>query len=294
MFYVCFQDILSTEQRFLVKSGQHPTSLQGKQESPAPGVTVGQKSMEATMAYIRIAGLILSAWLAFDSLSPTEAATITILTEEVPPFNFVQEGKVTGLSAEVAKEIMRRLKVEYPINVLPWVRAYHTVQSMPDVLIFTLARTSEREGLFRWVGTVFTNEYYFYRRKGTDIEAASLDEAGKVASIGVYRDDVRHQYLAAQGFTNLDMANTDEENYLKLHAGRVTLMVSSPRRLPELAAKTGIPANFLEPVLLLMKTDLCLAFSSQTTDEIFQPWARAFEELKIDGFLERERAKWLK
>lgn len=244
--------------------------------------------------YIRFAGLILAAWLALGHASPAVAAEITILTEEVPPFNFVQDGEVTGLSAEVTKEIMRRLKVDHPIQVQPWARAYHTVQSMPDVLIFTLARTPGREDQFRWVGVVFSNEYHFYRRKGSGVETASLDEARKVTSIGVYQDDVRHQYLAAQGFTNLDLATTDEENYLKLQGGRVALMVSSPRRLPELAAKTGVPADFLEPVLLLMKTDLCLAFSRQTTDEVFLPWARAFEELKADGFLAHERAKWLK
>lgn len=244
--------------------------------------------------HVRVFAAALGAWLALGLSHAALAQEITILTEDVPPFNYVLDGEVVGLSAEAAKEIMRRLGVSHPIRVQPWARAYHAAQNQPDVLIFTIARTPEREGMFRWVGAVFSNEYFFYRKKGSGVAAASLEEARKAPSVGVYRNDVRHQLLEAKGFTNLDVANSDEENYLKLKAGRISLMVSSPLRLPELAAKTGVPADFLEPVGLLMKTDLCLAFSLKTPDEVFEPWAKAFEGLKADGFLARERAKWLK
>jgi polar amino acid transport system substrate-binding protein len=245
------------------------------------------------MAHIRITGVALAAWLVLVIAVAAVAQEMVILTEDVPPFNFVQDGEVTGLSAAVAKEIMRRLGVNQPIRVQPWARAYQTAQIQPNVLIFTVARTPEREGLFRWVGAVFINEYFFYRKKGAGVEAASLEEARKAPSIGVYRNDVRHQFLEANGFGNLDVANSDEENYLKLKAGRISLMISTPQRLSSLAGKTGVPADFLEPVGLLLKTELCLAFSRQTGDDVFLPFARAFEELRKEGFLERERAKWL-
>jgi polar amino acid transport system substrate-binding protein len=78
------------------------------------------------------------------------------------------EGKITGSSAEVVREILRRLNQPDNITILPWARGYHLLKSRPNVVLFSTTRTKERENLFHWVGPLCTSRIGFYKKKICD------------------------------------------------------------------------------------------------------------------------------
>ncbi len=235
-----------------------------------------------------------SAFLAlFFLLAPRLSQALTILTEEDPPLNFSRNGQVTGLSAEIVQEMMRRMNVTAPIQVLPWARAYHLAQSQPEVLLFSLVRTPERENRFAWIGPLLTDDWIFFARRGSNLKLSSLDEARKLESIGVYRQDVRHEFLARQGFANLDLAVDSITNLRKLFAGRIQAVlmdeVGTPRHLAVLNRTMGD----LEPLLTVKSVELYAGFSNGTDPGLVARWRRTFEKLRREGFLARMKEAWL-
>lgn len=139
------------------------------------------------------------------------AQRLTLLTEELPPLNFTDQGALTGLSVDVVHEIQRRVGNTDPIEVVPWARGYKDIQEMPNTVLFSTTRTEDRERLFQWVGPLARWEYVFYKKRGSPITLDTLDAARDVGSIATYRDDARKQFLKERGFTNLDSCTKTDE-----------------------------------------------------------------------------------
>ncbi|MGD8252224.1 MAG: transporter substrate-binding domain-containing protein, partial [Desulfobacterales bacterium] len=134
---------------------------------------------------------------------PANAQEMMVLTEESPPYNFTRDGRITGSSTEIVREILRRLGEPDGIQVLPWARSYKLLNSRPNVALFSTTRTPEREDRFFWIGPLFTVHYGFYARKSSHLRIDSLEDAKKVGSIATYKDDVKEQLLKSMGFVNL-------------------------------------------------------------------------------------------
>lgn len=75
-------------------------------------------------------------------LSVCQAAdNVLIVTEELPPYNFTDQGTLTGLSTEVVQAVLHQLDLNARFQVMPWARAYELAQSAPNVLIYSITRT---------------------------------------------------------------------------------------------------------------------------------------------------------
>src|SRR5262252_10550086 len=70
-------------------------------------------------------------------LASGSAHALRMLTEENPPLNFTQNGKLTGVSAEVVAEMGRRAKIPMSFETLAWDKAYLRAQSESDVCLFS-------------------------------------------------------------------------------------------------------------------------------------------------------------
>ena len=82
--------------------------------------------------------------------APSSLATLTYLTEQYKPYNYQAAGEPpAGLAVELLHRIWRQTETaEQPIQVLPWPRAYNQLNVQPDTVLFSTARTKEREPLF--------------------------------------------------------------------------------------------------------------------------------------------------
>jgi polar amino acid transport system substrate-binding protein len=82
--------------------------------------------------------LVICSWLILLFLTNiVSAQELTIITEEYPPVSFKEAGVITGSSAEVVKEILRRLKLPDNIKMLPWARGYNLLKTQPNVALFS-------------------------------------------------------------------------------------------------------------------------------------------------------------
>ncbi|MCG8619470.1 MAG: ABC transporter substrate-binding protein [Desulfobacterales bacterium] len=225
--------------------------------------------------------------------APVLAGQFSIMTEEYPPFNYTENGKLTGLSSEVMTELLNRLGHENNIKVLPWARAYNLTQTKEGMILFSTTRTEQRESLFKWVGPLATNKWVFFAKQGSDLKINSLDDARKVKKIGTYKDDAAELFLNEQGFSNTESVIDDMSNVKKLVAGRINLwIVGELQGVYKAKMATGSAAG-LKKVFDVKSTQLYIAFSKSTPDAVIEKWQAELDKLKADGTYNRILKKYM-
>ncbi|MDX1369226.1 ABC transporter substrate-binding protein [Pseudomonas sp.] len=217
------------------------------------------------------------------------AESIKAVTEDTS-YSYLQDGRVGGPASRVVEAMLQRAGLDdYSLALYPWARAYDMALQQPNVLIYLIARTPEREPLFKWLGEVMRIEYHVYKLRGQpDIQVRTLADA-KHYSIGVLRDDVRHQYLQAEGFTKLVVSAHNRDNFRRLLNRQIQLVPMPERDAMLLSAEAGVDYANLERVYTLdaLTSGLYMAYSSATADAIVARSRAAFDSLKSEGLLTR-------
>lgn len=78
-----------------------------------------------------------------------QSTDLLVVTENLPPYNYKEGIAVKGVATEVVQALLKEVGLQADIHVLSWVRAYLKALEQPNVLIFSLVRTPEREEHFR-------------------------------------------------------------------------------------------------------------------------------------------------
>jgi len=226
------------------------------------------------------------------SAQPVFSAGLTILTENLPPLNYVKDGELIGPSIEIVKEIQRRVGSRDKIQVYPWARAYKMALEGENVVLFGTTHTEARENKFKWVGPLATKRDILIAKKGSGIKISNLDDAKKVSRIGTLRGDTRGLLLESHGFTNLEPVSDEQLNAQKLVLGRIDLWAYKIPGLRTVCELAGVDHNEFVEVYHLREIDVSIAFSNKTSDSIVQKWKKAFDEMLADGTIMQIRRRW--
>jgi len=248
---------------------------------------------------------ILLAGLNIACTTPTTGGQLRIITENYPPHNFVDKNNnITGQSTDIVRAIMEKTDTQANIEIMPLSQGLALAEKGPRVVIYSINRTPQRENLFKWVGPIGSYEQAFYAKKGTATAAmvlfySKLEDAKKVDKIGVYQGDAGAQFLASQGFTNLDYSTTDVEALKKLMDGTVQLWLGNKEGLAVTAREAGVnPDDLVVVPAVVVQADLYIAFSKDVPDGTVNVWQSALDALKqekdIDNktVYEKIMAKW--
>lgn len=212
------------------------------------------------------------------------AQPLTIYTEIAPPNQFQDaDGHLTGFYVELVQALQKRIGSHEPIQVVPWIRGYKEVQTTPNVLLFSMVRSKERDPLFQWVGPAAESSFYFYVKSDSAIVIHSLADAKKLERIGVYREDIRDQFLTRSGFTNLDRSIDMDIMVKKLMAGRIDALVGSPEGIDQIVQSAGFQPQDIKGIFSFMKVQTYLAFSKATPVRTVRAWQQALDAMKQDG-----------
>ena len=232
---------------------------------------------------------LLVLFLFLVSPKPLFSEELIILTENLPPLNYLRDGVLVGPSVEIVREIQQRVGSDEMIEVFPWARAYQLVLAEKNIVLFGMTHTKERNSLFKWVGPLATKRDILLAKKGGGIELQSLEDAKIVPRIGTLRDDTRERLLKEKGFTNLYSVSDEQNNAKKLMLGRIDLWAYKKPGWRTVCELAGInPDEFVE-VLDLREIDVSIAFSKATSDAIVKKWRNAFKEMLADGTIDRIR-----
>jgi len=227
------------------------------------------------------------------------AQTLKVLTEELPPYNYTDNGRITGFSTEVVRAVLQEARLQGDFQSLPWARAYETAQSTDGVLIYSIARNPQREKLFKWVGVIAPTQYYLFSLPQRNIRIEHLEQA-KAFQVATVNEDAGEQFLLTRGFAkgkNLQSSVRYELNYEKLKRGRVDLWIMPELVAVHLARQAGdTPAQTLArsyAVTELGSDGYYMAFSATTPDALVERLTRALATIKSNGTYDALKRKWL-
>ncbi|MDH1283235.1 ABC transporter substrate-binding protein [Pseudomonas chengduensis] len=229
-------------------------------------------------------------------LSLARAEPLVLLTENLPPFNmsvagtnYARDDGVTGISSDILRAVCERAQVQcQQILRFPWQRVYQQTLDDAGYGLFSTARTAEREGLFKWVGPIASNEWVLFSKGDSSIQLNSLDDARRYR-IGGYKGDAKTQFLLDRGL-EVQTALRDSENVKKLERGQIDLWVTSNQAGRFVARQEGV--ENLKMVQKLHTADLYLALNLQTSDELVQKLQSALDSLRAEGALKSIEARY--
>jgi polar amino acid transport system substrate-binding protein len=227
--------------------------------------------------------ICLTALLAASALATAES--ILVLTEETPFTKTDINDKSGGEATDFVRAVLEHAQIDYQLQYLPWRRTYSRALNEPEILIYPLARSPDRENDFHWIGRLIPVNYYLFKQKTrTDISVTDLDKA-KPYRIGVVNYFVQHEYLTAKGFTNLQPVNRNLQNVRKLLLGRIDLFPISEGGLISICERHNIDCNQFQPVIKLQGISdyLYLAFGPDSDPELVRRARASFQALKDSG-----------
>lgn len=219
--------------------------------------------------------------------------SLNVLTEEWGPITFEEDGRAQGFAVDVVEGIQAQIKNEAHIQVVPWTRGYHEVQHRPNVVLFTVIRSKEREKLFTLLGPIGSCEVTFYGLVRPNMKIKNLEDAKKLPAIAANQDTLFATILENAGFDNVVMTKNPQQEARLLAAGRVDLITNDPIAIETAFKKIGRSDLKLKKYLTLEKGELYIAFSKGTPYPVMQQWKKGLEEIKQNGTFAKIAHKWL-
>ncbi|WP_367989015.1 substrate-binding periplasmic protein [Vibrio sp. NTOU-M3] len=211
---------------------------------------------------------------------------LTFITEEYPPYNYVENGRTQGIAVDLlleASEVAGTPLKREEILVQPWARGYRSTLVKNNTVLFSTTRTELREHLFQWVGPLSDTRIVVLAKKSLGAKIISPVDLAKFR-IGVIRDDVGEQLLLELGVPRNSMVESSHAEILanQLYKGRTDLWAYEENVAKWWLSQAGYDLNQFEVVYVLQQGELYYAFNANISEEIVASLQNAINKLKHD------------
>ncbi|MCX6223831.1 MAG: transporter substrate-binding domain-containing protein [Bacteroidia bacterium] len=222
----------------------------------------------------------------------------TYLTEDYPPFNYSENGQVNGVSVDILEGLFKKLGLSIDrsvINVSAWASAYETVLTMPNTMLFSMVRTSERDSLFKWVGPIAPHTEIVLSLKDSGIQLKEITDLNNYFT-GVVDGYSSIDMLMDSGVlrANIIVYNNLAEMYKALVDSREVQCISTSQAGHSLIIQAlGYSANDFGAPFTVHSDQLYYAFNIETSDAMITGFQDQLDKLKsekaADGSSEYEK-----
>jgi len=240
--------------------------------------------------------MIFSALVLILAASTVVAKPFRVVSEHLPPHQISEKGKLTGGSAYlIMKEVLKRADYDVPMEVLPWARAYKTALQEENVIIFSLARSPERETKFKWIGKLNEIEFNFYAlaqpaNTNQTTQLSMVKEAWQYNIVAV-RNSISSVLLQRLGFVpgeNLTLGKGIAEAVNMLRKNRADFIYTNSFIAHNMNTSLNMQNTplFKQP-LGGERTSVYVAASLGTSDALVNNLSNALKSIKTDGTYDR-------
>lgn len=238
-------------------------------------------------------GAVLSVWLgsclaslsAFADAPPASLAGLTFITEESPPYNYLQAGEIKGTSVDLLEAMLAHTSTPLKrdtIRYFPWVRGYEIALNRPNTVLFSTTRTPSREPRFHWVGPIARDRVVLLAAEGALHPVTSLEDAIQQGlSVAVIREDIGAQALIEAGYPErLIRPAIDNRSalHMLLHQ-RVDLWAYSEDVARWIAEQEGYRAEVVTSLYTLSESYLYFALNTDTDPQLVTQLQQALERV---------------
>lgn len=227
-------------------------------------------------------------FLAVCSTASAEVEPLLVYTESSPPYHYLNENsEVSGSSTQKVKAILERAGATAEFKLVPWARAYRSVERQPQSLIYSLAKTPQREALFHWIAPVSEFKLAFVSlAHRTDIDVPDWSYLTQY-SVAVQRDDIAYDWLISIGLKEgvHFIACADIRcSWERLKRENVDLIIEDPALVPMTRKQVGMPDVKLRNVAYIPELEVIgyLAANKDMDEKMVTRLKRAAIEYRQD------------
>lgn len=239
--------------------------------------------------------LLIASFMAF-SVQAQYLEEIDWMSEQYPPYNFVEDGKPQGITFDVLMEIFKRIgfkKDPKEIKFMPWARSYRKTLREPGTALFSMTYTEKRAKLFKFVRNIVISKIGLIGKKNKNLKISSTEDIKKL-KIGVVRDDIGQQLIKALGIKKLEYSNYAKNMVKKLDLGRIDVIAYGVDVAKWHMKKVNIDPNKYENLYTLKEGEMGYAFYRDTSDDLIKKLQKTLDDLKKEGFVDKVSEKYLK
>jgi polar amino acid transport system substrate-binding protein len=225
---------------------------------------------------------------------------LLVVTEQFPPFNFLEGNTVKGLSTRIVRKLLERAHLNYKLELVPWKRAYNTTLNRPNTLIYTIAKTELRKDKFHWIGKISNRKVSLFRlRSRQDLARMTLEAAKENAKIASVQGDASTEKIIEIGFAvkNITMIRDLTTSNLSMkHVinGRSDYFPMNPYSLKYRIKAGDVPDLFAEQFVIHNADGYYIAANIETDAEILEALRDSYKRLAQEGFINKVINEYLK
>jgi len=233
-----------------------------------------------------------------------KAITLQAYCEDYNPYNFEEDGEVTGFSVDLLRAMAEQANIKISIELVPWKRSLKVVEQKPNSILFTATRNNNREDRFKWIGPIDGRTQKLYKLKNPnndwkmEIDSRSNEAALKSILINQYpiiavSGDASEKNLTDQGY-NVFSGPKPALNIKQFINERAPLIVNVDISIASKLKLEGQSFSEVEAVAVFNdKYSYFYMVNKETDTEIVYRLQKALDILKYNGVYKRIRNKWL-
>lgn len=221
------------------------------------------------------------------------ANPLWVITHLEPPFSFRDEGgRLSGYAVELTRNVLVEAGLQTEILVAPWERILVESESKSDVLVFSLARTAEREDLFHWITPITQNTYSIFGQQPLP-KGTSLDDFSREAKFAVLQGDFRQEIVEEKGFASVS-AQTWAEVMRLFVEGQADYLFFSDGGVELFCKELALNCTHVHKIIEYQLATTYLAISKQgTSPKLVEQLQRAAGNYKQSSDYQNMVEYWL-
>jgi polar amino acid transport system substrate-binding protein len=223
---------------------------------------------------------------------PLSAENLRVVLEVSPPHQTYENGKVAGLTTAVVEQMLQQAGLTPQYEVYPWARAFRLAAGTPNVMIYNIARTPEREAQFEWIGKVASYKFGFLKLANrSDIQVKSLQDIQHYV-VGAQRDDFSAEWLrtvAKQPAQQLELQPDVVETWRLLVNGKLDLMIDDPSAVDDMLQLHHLKRSDIEFVLFIpeLEQHTWIALKKGSDPTLLQRLRLAYQKIESSAALQK-------
>ncbi len=242
--------------------------------------------------------VLLGAIILVSSMSfSRDHSKLLIVGDQSKPFEFTKDGKAVGFDIDLTKAILDKLGVPFEVQLVPWKRAWHMIETGKADASLTTSRKDKRKPYVWYPDTnMWVSEYVYFVRKGEKGEFKGYQTAaGK--SVGIISGySYSKEFWAAKLKT--EAVTTLSQNFKELKAGRLDFVITDKVVGSFTAKEMGMLEAFDIYQTPLFSKGYPMAFSKKSgypgLEDLMKKFFSELETMKKNGQYQKMLDKWIK
>jgi len=217
-----------------------------------------------------------------DSANPVK---FNYLASEDAPYSYIENGQASGFSVDLLESLFNSMALPLDrsnVEMSDWTASYEKTENESCNMLLSLAKTTDRDTLFKWVGPITSERKVVVTLSGSGVSVTETSDLNGYFT-GIVKDDDIINLLLKGGVmrANILLYDNPQELYKALADTREIQCIAYSLINHNLMVQTlNKPAGTFVVPFTIQTDELYYAFNSATDDDMIAWFQNAFDSLK--------------